>query len=65
MITGNKLYLFSRQGGALVLEAGDTCQVISQNPPLDRSPVNASPAVAGDRLLIRSDQFLCCLAEAP
>lgn len=65
VIAGNKLYLFSRQGGALVLEAGDTCKVISQNPPLDRSPVNASPAVAGDRLLIRSDQFLYCLAEAP
>jgi hypothetical protein len=38
--------------------------VLAENPPLDESPVNASPAVAGDRLLIRSDRFLYCIAAS-
>lgn len=65
VLADGKIILFSRQSGALVLEAGDSYKVISHNPPLDRSPINASPAVVGNQLLIRSDQFLYCLAESP
>ena len=65
VLADGRIFLFSRQGGALVIEADDTWKVVSQNPRLDRSPVNASPAVVGNRLLIRSDQFLYCLATTP
>lgn len=65
VLAGGRIFLFSRDGGALVLEAGDSYKVVSQNPALDRSPVNASPAVVGNRLLIRSDQALYCIAESP
>lgn len=64
VLADGKLFLFSREGGSLVLEAGETYKILSENPPLDRSPVNACPAVVGGRLLIRSDEALYCLAEA-
>ena len=63
VVASGKLYLFSRQGGSLVLEAGDEYSLLSHNPPLDDSAVNSSPAVLGDRLLVRSDRYLYCIAR--
>lgn len=58
-----RIYLFSREGGAVVIAAKPEFEVLAENPQLDRSPVNASPAVVGDSLLIRSDRYLYRLAE--
>lgn len=63
VLAGGKIYLFSRQGGSVVIAPGDTYKVLAENPRLDRSPVNSCPAIAGDRLLIRSDRFLYCIGE--
>lgn len=63
IVADGKVYLFSRQGGSLVLEAGKEYKVISQNPPLDKSAFNSSPAIAGDDLLIRSDETLYCIGS--
>lgn len=63
VLAGNKIYLFSRQGGAAVIEPGESYKLLAHNPRLDRSPVNSCPAIAGDRLLIRSDRFLYCIGE--
>lgn len=63
VIADGRIYLFSREGGSVVLEAGGEYRELARNPPLDRSAVNGSPAIAGDRLLVRSDRFLHCLAD--
>ena len=34
---------------------------LQQNPPLDDSDFNATPAVAGKQLFLRSNKFLYCL----
>lgn len=64
VLADGKIYLFSRESGAVVLEAGDDYTVMAENPPLDAGAVNASPAVVGNRLIFRSDQFLYCLGSA-
>ena len=63
VLAGGKIYLFSRQGGSVVIQPGGTFKILSQNPRLDESPANSSPAIAGDQLLIRSDKFLYCIGE--
>ena len=44
-----------------VLAAKPQFEQLAVNELSDRSVFNASPAVAGNRLLIRSDKFLYCL----
>ncbi len=63
VLAGGKIYLFSRQGGAAVIQSGDSYKLLAHNPRLDRSPVNSCPAVAGDRLLVRSNRFLYCIGK--
>ena len=56
-----KIYLFSREGGASVIEASSEFKVLSQN---DFDTVFASmPAIAGDSMLIRSDTHLYRIAK--
>ena len=38
-------------------------KVLATNPPLDDGKMNASPAVVGDRLLVRTDKALYCLGK--
>jgi outer membrane protein assembly factor BamB len=56
-----RLYIPSRRAGVFVLRAGDKFEQIQQNPPLDDSDFNASPAIAGKQLFLRSNRFLYCL----
>jgi outer membrane protein assembly factor BamB len=55
-----KIYHVARGGKTFVLAAGPRFNLLSTNE-LDRGTYNASPAVAGGRLLIRSDRALYCL----
>jgi outer membrane protein assembly factor BamB len=63
IIADGKLYYVSRQRGVYVLAAGPRFQLLAHNDLSDRSAFNASPAVVGNRLLLRSDRYLYCLAE--
>jgi outer membrane protein assembly factor BamB len=59
VVAAGRLYFVARNGTTCVLEAGRTLNVLARNPlEGDGSRFNASPAVAGGRLLIRSDRFL-------
>jgi len=51
-----KVYLVSEDGETIVIEAGRTPRVLSRNKLIERQL--ASPAVAGGRLVIRSDEAL-------
>ncbi|MBX7168207.1 MAG: PQQ-like beta-propeller repeat protein [Pirellulales bacterium] len=57
-----KLFCLTEGGLCYVLAAGDEFQVLSTNPPLDEDGLFlATPAVAGDALLIRGAQQLHCI----
>lgn len=60
---GDKLIGVTREGGTIVLKAGPEFEEITRNDVGDPSICNATPAVAGNRLLLRSDRFLYCIAE--
>jgi len=59
-----KLFCVSRRGGTFVLDAKPKFRVVARNViASDESQFNASPAVIGDRLLLRSDRFLYAIGK--
>ena len=58
----NRVYLFGRDGQAMVLENGPVLKVLATNS-LDE-PVDGTPALVGDRLYVRSRRALYALREA-
>ena len=63
VIADGKIYIVSREKGAYVLAARPEFELLAHNGPLDESIFNGSPAIAGNRLLLRSDQWLYCLGQ--
>ena len=61
VLADDKLYCVSRRGSVFVLAAKPQFEQLARNELNDRSSFDASPTVAGDRLLIRSDKFLYCI----
>jgi hypothetical protein len=61
VLAEGRLYYVSRDGRTFVLPATPKYELLAVNDLRDGSTFNASPAVAGNRLLIRSDKFLYCL----
>lgn len=62
VLGGDKLYVVSREGGVAVLEEGPEFRQLAHNK-LDPSVANASPAIAGNQLLLRTDKFLYCIGK--
>jgi outer membrane protein assembly factor BamB len=58
---GDRVYLFGRDGKAVVLKAGDTPEVLATNTLEDR--IDASPALAGKEMFVRGHRHLYCLAD--
>ncbi len=63
VIADGKIYIVSREKGTYVLAARPEFELLAHNGPLDESIFNGSPAIAGNRLLIRSNQCLYCLGQ--
>ena len=63
VLADGKLYYVSQGGRTFVLAAKPTFELLAQNDLGDGSLFNASPAVAGGRLLLRSDRFLYCIGK--
>jgi outer membrane protein assembly factor BamB len=61
LLANGKIYFCSKTGGVSVIEAGKEYKGIASNK-LDASFI-ASPAVAGDSLILRSTTHLYCLAK--
>lgn len=64
ILADGRIYAFTRQGVGFVLAAQPRFEQLGRNELGDRSSFDASPAVDGRRLLVRSDQFLYCLGSA-
>ncbi|MBN2450459.1 MAG: PQQ-binding-like beta-propeller repeat protein [Lentisphaeria bacterium] len=60
-----KLYVVTRTGGTVVLGATPRYEVLAHNRLQDRSQFQASPIVAGDCLILRSDRAVYCIGNTP
>ena len=61
MGAGGRVYLQGRDGEGVVLRAGRQYESLAANTLDDH--FDASPVVAGDRLLLRGRKHLYCLAQ--
>lgn len=57
----DRVYLFSRDGKALVLKQGEKLEQLASNTLSDH--FDASPAIAGNQLFVRGRDNLYCIAE--
>ena len=58
-----KIFYTDRGGRTVVVAATPKFEKLGVNDLSDRSTFNATPAVAGGRLFLRSDRFLYCLGR--
>jgi hypothetical protein len=61
LLLGNRLVAVSRFGGTHVFDASTSLAAVGHNRLSDTSDFSGSPAVAGNRLYLRSDRFLYCI----
>jgi outer membrane protein assembly factor BamB len=64
LLADGRLYYVTRNGKTFVLAAKPRFEQLAANDLSDRGVFNASPAVAGNRLLLRSDKFLYCVGSS-
>ncbi|MEY4179498.1 MAG: hypothetical protein RLY70_3072 [Planctomycetota bacterium] len=63
LLADGRLYYLTREGKMFVVAAKPEFELLAVNDLADRSTFNSSPAVSGDRLLIRSDKFLYSIGK--
>jgi len=64
ILAGDKIYYTGRGGQTVIVKAAPKFEVLgSAKLENGRGVFNASPAVHGDRLLIRSNKFLYCIGK--
>ncbi len=63
VLADGRIYAVGRQGAVFVLAAKPQFEQLARNGLGDRSSFDASPAIDGRRLLIRSDKVLYCIEE--
>lgn len=61
VLADGKLYAVTREGVTFVLQASPKFNQIARNELRDRGTFDASPAIDGGRLLLRSDKYLYCV----
>jgi hypothetical protein len=61
VLANGRLHAFTRNGVGFVWAAQPQFELLARNELGDRSSFDGSPAVDGQRLLVRSDKFLYCL----
>lgn len=63
VLADGKIYYVARNGRTFVLAARPEFTLLATNEVESRGMFNASPAIAGNRIFLRSDRFLYCLGE--
>jgi outer membrane protein assembly factor BamB len=63
VLAEGKIYYVSRMGRTAVIAAKPAFELLAFNDFGTRSTFNSSPAIAGDRLFIRSNQYLYCIGS--
>lgn len=59
----DRVYITGRNGTTLVLQKSNEMKILATNELEDR--VDSSPALAGNQLFLRGNEFLYCIAESP
>lgn len=62
VLIGDKIYAVSRRNGTFVIAAKPTFEKLATIPPLDDSQFHATPAVVGQKMLLRSDKAVYCIS---
>ena len=65
LLAAGRIYYVTRSGKTFVVAAKPQFELLATNDLGDRSVFNGSPAVDGNRLLLRSDRYLYCIAATP
>lgn len=63
VLAGGNIYYVSRDNGTYVVAAKPQFELVAHNGPLDRSTANGSPAVAENKLLLRTNEALYCIGK--
>ena len=63
IVSGDRIYYVGRDGTTVVLKHGDKLDILAVNKLDD--PIDASPAVIGDMLFLRSANSLYCIQQSP
>ena len=63
VLADGRLYVVTCEGGTVVLAAKPEFEQLARNVLEDDSIFNASPAITGGRLILRSDRYLYCIGE--
>lgn len=63
LLADGRIYYLTRDGRTFVVSAKPGFEQLAVNDLRDGSVFNATPAVDGNRLLIRSDKFLYCIGK--
>jgi outer membrane protein assembly factor BamB len=63
ILAGDRILLFTRSNGAYVLSADDKLEVLAHNHLGDDSDFNASPALVGGQIFMRSNEYLYCIGK--
>jgi len=63
VLADGKWYGLTRNGRVFVLAAAPRFELLARNDLNDRASFDASPALDGSRLLIRSDRYLYCIGS--
>ena len=61
VIADGRLYVVTRQRGTFVYSADDKLELLARNELDDGTQFNASPAIVGKDLYLRSDKYLYCI----
>jgi outer membrane protein assembly factor BamB len=61
--TGGKIFCLSEDGVTFVMKGGDEFEILHTNSLADDDICMATPAIAGDKLLIRTSARLYCIAK--
>jgi hypothetical protein len=62
---GDKLIVVTRTAGTVILAARPEYELIASNTLTDTSQFNATPAIADNQLLLRSDRAIYCISAEP
>lgn len=61
VVAAGRIYIFAKDGKSIVLDGGGEYKVLATHALDDR--INASPAIAGDEIFVRSDRYLYAISE--
>jgi len=62
---GDKIFCLNEEGQTFVISAGDEFKVLHTNVLEEDDMGMASPAILGDRILVRTAARIYCIAKAP